>query len=183
VIPEAPLEQGESGRAPAAEGWFVLNARDAPWLMRSDGTASCEFEGVAEFTQVGVFLRVLSPGSPLGLYHWEADQEGFLVLSGEALLIVEGEERPLEQWDFFHCPPETRHIILGAGVAPCVLLAFGARENQGGSGWGAYTVDETAQRHGAGVAEETADAEKAYAGFPKYEWTQYREGWLPGPGV
>jgi hypothetical protein len=31
----------------------------------------------------------------MAMYHWEADQEHFLVLSGDALLIVEGEERPL----------------------------------------------------------------------------------------
>ena len=29
------------------------------------------------------------------MYHWEADQEAFLVLAGEAVLVVEGEERPL----------------------------------------------------------------------------------------
>jgi glyoxylate utilization-related uncharacterized protein len=29
------------------------------------------------------------------------------VLYGEALLLVEGQERPLRQWDFVHCPPET----------------------------------------------------------------------------
>ena len=51
------------------------------------------------------------------------------MLSGEALLIVEGKERPLRQWDFVHCPPETKHIILGAGEGPCVVLAAGAREH------------------------------------------------------
>jgi uncharacterized cupin superfamily protein len=183
VIPEAPLERTEHGLRPAADGWYVLNARDAPWLARPDGTASCETEGDVEFGQVGVFIRVLSPGSPLGLYHWEADQEGFLVLSGEALLIVEGEERPLRQWDFFHCPPGTRHIIVGAGETTCVLLSIGSREHQRGREWGAYTVDEAALRRGAGVAEETADAEQAYAGFPRYSWTPYREGWLPGLGA
>ena len=49
------------------------------------------------------------------MYHWEADQEDFLVARGEALLIVEGEERPLAQWDFVHCPPNTKHNIVGAG--------------------------------------------------------------------
>ena len=111
----------------------------------------CEFEGETEFAQVGIFLRVLEPGASMGMYHWEADQEDFLVLSGEALLIVEGEERPLRQWDFFHCPVGTKHIILGAGDAACVVLAVGAREHQAGAGWGGYTVDETALRHGAGV--------------------------------
>ena len=36
---------------------------------------------------------MLDPGEPMAMYHWETDQEDFLVLSGEPLLIVEGEER------------------------------------------------------------------------------------------
>ncbi len=39
----------------------------------------------------------------MAMYHWEADQENFLVLAGEALLVVEGEECPLRQSDFVHC--------------------------------------------------------------------------------
>jgi uncharacterized cupin superfamily protein len=113
------------------------------------------------------------------MYHWEAGQEDFLVLSGEALLIVEGEERPLRQWDFVHCPPETKHIIVGGGEASCVVLAVGAREHQEGAGWGGYTVDELALGHGAGVEQETTDVGEAYARFAEPESTQYREGWLP----
>jgi uncharacterized cupin superfamily protein len=157
-----------------------LNARDARWFHGEGQGASCEFEGEPEFQQVGVFLRVLGPGEPMGIYHWEADQEGFLVLSGEALLIVEGQERPLRQWDFFHCPPGTKHTIVGVGDAPAVVLAVGAREHQWGGDWGAYTVDEAALRHGAGVEEETTDRAQAYARFAKSEPTRYREGWLPG---
>jgi uncharacterized cupin superfamily protein len=112
------------------------------------------------------------------MYHWEADQEDFLVLSGEALLIVEGHERPLRQWDFVHCPPETRHMIVGAGDGPCTILAVGAREHQTGD-WGAYTVDEVALRHGVGVEEETSDASVAYARFPAPEPARFRDGWLP----
>jgi uncharacterized cupin superfamily protein len=180
VVPKAPLDQTEAGRSPRGEGWFVLNARDAPWFWREDGAASCEFEGDRDFLQVGIFLRVLAPGAPIGMYHWEADQEGFLVLSGEALLIVEDEERPLRQWDFFHCPPGTNHIIVGAGDAPCVVLSVGAREHQGRPGWGAYTVDEAALRHDACVEEETTDPAQAYARSPNWELCPYREGWLPG---
>ena len=98
MVPEAPLVQTEAGLAPAAEGWFILNARDARWFW--DGRSACsEVEGKYEFQQVGIFLRVLVPGVPMGLYHRETDQEAFLVLSGEALLVVEGEERPLRRWD------------------------------------------------------------------------------------
>jgi uncharacterized cupin superfamily protein len=179
VVPEAPLEQTDSGLAPAGDGWFVLNARDACWLQGEGVSASCEFEGKTEFPQVGVFLRVLGPGEPMAMYHWEADQEDFLVLSGEPLLIVEGEERSLRQWDFFHCPAGTKHIIVGAGDAPCAVLAVGAREHQGAAGWVGFPVDEAALRYGASVAEETTDPAQAYARFPKREPGRYREGWLP----
>ncbi len=64
------------------------------------------------------------------------------MLYGEALLIVEGQKRPLRQWDVVHCPPETRHMIVGAGDGPCGILAIGAREHMAGTNWGAYTVDE-----------------------------------------
>jgi uncharacterized cupin superfamily protein len=116
----------------------------------------------------------------MAMYHWEADQEDFLVLAGEALLIVEGEERPLKQWDFVHCPAGTKHVIVGAGDTPCVVLAVGARDRSTGPDWGGYTVDETALRHRAGVKEETNDARQAYAHVPAREATRYREGWLPG---
>jgi hypothetical protein len=54
-----------------------------------------------------------------------------------------------------------------------------SREFQASGPWGAYTVDETALRHGADVEKETQDAEVAYARFPKTEPTRYRDGWLP----
>ncbi|MGH3046027.1 MAG: cupin domain-containing protein [Gaiellaceae bacterium] len=180
MVPEAPLEQTENGLVPAGEGWFVLNAREARWRDRKGRGASLSFEGAMDFPQVGINLFVLAPGEPIGMYHWEADQEDFLVLSGEALLIVEGDERPLRQWDFVHCPAETKHIILGAADAPCAVLAVGAREHQVGADWGGYTVDEAALRHGAGVEQQTTDADEAYARFPDSELARYREGWLPG---
>ncbi|MDQ2911573.1 MAG: cupin domain-containing protein [Actinomycetota bacterium] len=187
MVPEAPLERTEAGLVTAGEGWFVLNAREARWRHR-EGRASLPFTGSTEFEvetyfpQVGVNLFVLAPGEPMAMYHWEADPEGFLVLSGEALLIVEGQERPLRQWDFVHCPAQTRHVIVGAGDGPCTVLAVGAREHLSskvGADWGAYTVDEVALRHGAGVEEETTDSELAYARFPEAEPTLYRDGWLP----
>jgi len=75
--------------------------------------------GDGDFPQVGIGLTVLGPGEPMAMYHWETDQEDFLVLAGEALLIIEGEERPFRQWDFVHCPPKTQHVIVGAGDGPC----------------------------------------------------------------
>jgi len=176
---EARLEDTGDGLAPSGEGWFVLNAREARWQHAEGRGARVGFEGEAEFGQLGVSLYVLAPGEPMGMYHWEADQEDFLVLSGEALLIVEGEERPLRRWDFVHCPAETKHIIVGAGEAPCTVLAVGAREHQGTAEWGGYTVSEAALRHGAGVERETIRAAEAYAEVPDREPTRHREGWLP----
>jgi uncharacterized cupin superfamily protein len=176
---EAPLRETEHGRVPEGEGWFVVNARDARWFERGPRGRLCFFEGDGEleFPQVGINLFVLEPGQPMSMYHWEADQEDFLVLAGEALLIVEGEERPLAQWDFVHTPAGVPHTIVGAGSGRCVVLAIGARIDSTGEGWGGYPVDETASRHGAGVDEETTDQNVAYARFPRREPTQYR-GWL-----
>jgi uncharacterized cupin superfamily protein len=180
TVPEAPLERTEHGLIPGGPGWFVVNAREAQWLAAERRGARLPFEGDgdAEFPQVGISLFSLAPGEPIGMYHWEADQEDFLVLSGEGVLIIEGEERPLRQWDFVHCPPDTKHIIVGAGEHPCVVLAVGAREHQDTPGWGGYTVDEGAARHGAAVEEETTEADAAYAHLPRRKPARYRPGWL-----
>jgi len=184
MIPEAPLEATDAGLVAAGDGWFVLNAHEARWIRR-DGrghnlpfTGWTSFEAETYFPELGVALVVLEPGEPVGIYHWEADQEDFLVLAGEALLLVEGQERQLRPWDFVHCPPRTNHMIVGAGDGPCTILAVGSREHQAGE-WGAYTVDEVALRHGVGVEQETDDATAAYARFAESEPTRYRDGLLP----
>ena len=184
MVPEAELVETGAGLVPDGAGWFVLNARDARWIHREGRGESLPFTGWTEheaetyFPQLGVALVVLGPGEPIGMYHRETDQEDFLVLAGEALLLVEGQERPLRQWDFVHCPPQTEHMIVGAGSGPCTVLAVGAREHQTGD-WGAYTVHEVALRHGAGVDEETTDAGRAYARFPTAKPVRYRDGLLP----
>jgi uncharacterized cupin superfamily protein len=177
VVPEAPLEETDHGRVPAGEGWFVLNARDARWQVNELG-AYCPFEGEPRFPQLGINISVLQPGQPMSMYHWEADQEGFLVVAGEPLLIVEGQERPLRQWDFVHCPPRTNHVIVGAGDGPAIVVAVGARESTGDD-WGGYTVDEDAIRHGAGVETATTKGAEAYARFTKPVPRTYQDGWLP----
>ena len=179
MVPEAELQQTEHGLVPTGDGWFVLNARDSRWYHGESRGAFCDFEGDQDFPQVGVNLQVLMPGQPMAMYHWEVDQEDFLVLSGEALLIVEGEERALRAWDFFHCASLTKHTIVGAGDGPCVVVAIGARANQEGPDWGGYTADETAARHGVGVEEDTNEPEKAYANWIRRQHAGYQEGWLP----
>jgi hypothetical protein len=69
------------------------------------------------------------------------------VLAGEALLLVEGQERRVRQWDFVHCPSETRHAFVGAG--PCVLLCASSRQFQKDGPWSSYCADETAARSSA----------------------------------
>jgi len=182
MIPEASLDATDAGLVASGEGWFVLNARDARWRDRPGRGYSLPFEGAMDFPQLGVTMFVLGPGEPIGMYHWESAQENFLVLAGEALLLIEGEERPLRQWDFVHCPRETKHIILGAGDGPCAVLAVGGRGQHDARGWGGYTRDELALRHGAGVEQETDDAAEAYARFAPAVPTRYRDGWLPGDG-
>lgn len=184
MIPEAQLVSTEHGLVPKGQGWFVLNARETQWWERAGRGVLCEFEGAgfegaADFLQLGINLTVLGPGEPMSMYHRENDQEDFLVLAGEALAVVEGEERPLRRWDLLHCPPGTSHVIVGAGPGPCVVLAVGARDRSLGPDWGAYTVDEAAQRHRAGVERETTDPAEAYARFHRSELTRYRHGWLP----
>lgn len=167
-MPEAQLEDSGSGLAPAGDGWFVVNVRDAEWLTsesdeKRPSGAECAFEGAGtKSRQLGVRLHVLPPGEPNGLYHAESEQEAFLVLSGECTLLVEGEERLLRRWDFFHSPAGTEHIFVGAGDEPCVILMAGARTED----WRVrYVVSELARRYGASTVEETSDPRQAYVGF------------------
>src|SRR5438445_695298 len=89
--------------------WFVVNVRDARWWVHETFGSSCIFEDPenpeAQFSQLGINVRVLQPGQPNCLYHSESLQEDFLVLAGQCLLLVDGEERPLRAWDFVHSPP------------------------------------------------------------------------------
>jgi len=184
VLEESPLRRLDTGLAPAGEGWFVLNARDAPWWRRVGRGWLCEFDDpdgdAADFSQLGINLTVLEPGEPMSMYHWEADQEDFLVVAGEALLVIEGQERPLRTWDLVHCPPGAEHTIVGAGSTRCVIVAVGARDRSTGRDWGGYTVDDAALRHGAGVETATTVADEAYARFGGSSLARYPEGLLPG---
>jgi uncharacterized cupin superfamily protein len=164
VVGEAPLERTEHGLVPTGDGWFVLNARDAPWYESHGLGTFVTFEGEedARFSHLGINVAVLRPGEPNCMYHAEGAQEDFLVLAGECVLIVEGEERALRAWDFVHCPPETEHVFVGAGDGPCLLLAVGAR-TKGRSLL--YPVNEVALKHGAGVEKETSEGAEAYAAY------------------
>jgi uncharacterized cupin superfamily protein len=175
VVPEAPLEPENGGLMPQAEGWFVLNAKDAPWLGGDFGSYT-RFEGKnARFPALGINIGVLAPGQPACMYHREGEQEDFLVLQGECTLLVEGEERALKAWDFVHCPAWTEHVFVGAGDGPCAILAVGTRTGGGVL----YPASELARRHRAGVERQTSSAEEAYAPFAEDTEVPFREGWLP----
>ena len=175
---EAPLVDSEGhGLVPDGDGWFVLNARDTRWLTAELGDY-CNFEAPGvRFPQLGINLNRLEPGQSMTMYHRENEQEDFLVLAGECVLIVEGEERPLRQWDIFHCPAGVAHAIVGAGEGPSLVLAVGSRS--GGESGIVYPADPVAQRHGAAVAVETSEPREAYARF-SFTWRAYEPGWLPG---
>jgi uncharacterized cupin superfamily protein len=159
-VNEASLRETETGLVPEGPGWFVLNLRDASWSTFPGGGTWVDFgaEGVRQ--QIGVGVHVLPPGEAPGRYHAESDQEGFLVLAGECILLVEGEERRLKQWDYFHCPPGTAHITVGAGEEPCAIFMLGARTP---GKLIEYTPDPVAAKHGAAVKEPVSSPRDAYA--------------------
>jgi uncharacterized cupin superfamily protein len=144
--------------------WFVKNVRDARWGTHEKFGSAGSFEPEpGDFEQLGINIRVLEPGQPNCLYHRENMQEDFLVLSGECLLLVDGEERPLKAWDFVHMPPDVDHVFVGAGDGPCTILMVGARSLPDERLF--YPAAEIAQKHGAAAEKDTPSPEEAYAPF------------------
>jgi len=157
---EARLDQGDSGLKPASEGWFVVNVADAAWFVHDAFGSGASFESREfPFGDFGININVLQPGQPLCLYHAEHAQEGFLVLAGECVLLVNEEERPLRAWDFFHCPADVAHVIVGAGDGLSIVLAVGARPEQEHI---EYPRSDLAERHGASAVETTSNPQEAY---------------------
>ena len=192
-VPEAELEDGGSGLAPVGDGWFVVNVADTAWLTSEAFGARAVFEGSGpvfrnrpevdghQFADLGLKVQILQPGQPSGLYHSENGQEDFLVLAGECLLLVDGEERRLRTWDFFHCPPDTEHVFVGAGDGPCVIFMAGRRLDEKAI---SYPESELARRHGAGAETATNSPDEAYSPFPHWQPGRPR-GWddLPWAGA
>jgi uncharacterized cupin superfamily protein len=178
-VNEASSDDTPYGRYVTSDGWFVLNLAEA-LAVRNDekGGAVYPLEArAAPFPHFGVNVRVLRPGEPNCLYHAESGQEGFLVLMGECILVVEEEERTLRQWDYFHCPPETRHVFVGAGDGPSAILMIGLRPEEETLH---YPVSDLAAKYGASVAAETFDPDEAYADWPG-EHKPLRLPWPPEP--
>jgi uncharacterized cupin superfamily protein len=138
-------------------GWFVVNAREARWRGGGERTSICDFEGDTPFPEIGINVTLLEPGKLGALYHSEDVQEDFLVLSGSCLLLIDGEERRLGQWDFVHCPPDVPHALV-ANEEPCLVVQVGARP----ASRILYPESELARRHGAGVEQQTSSIAEAY---------------------
>jgi len=168
-----------NGLVADVDGWFVVNARESRWRDEGPLGVYCTFEGKRRFRQLGFNVSVLEPGQALGMYHREDAQEGFLVIAGECLLVVEGRQRRLKTWDYFHSPPGTEHVIVGSGQSAAVVVAVGTR----GRGGVVYPESKVAARFGASVERETRNPAEAYADvyadLPRSHWVKYREGWLP----
>jgi uncharacterized cupin superfamily protein len=174
-VDEAKIDETPYGRIPAEEGWFVLNLGDA-LAVRNEAKGGAIYPLEPQcggFTDFGVNVHVVWPGEPNCLYHSEGTREAFLVLSGECTLVVEEQERPLRQWDFFHCPAGTRHVFVGAGDGPCAILMIGGRPEAEQLH---YPASEVAAKHSASVAEDTPDPDEAYADWPG-EYAPVRLPW------
>ena len=144
--------------------WFVANVRELRWQENELG-ATCEFDKQRDrFDEFGINLTVLRPGQPMTMYNREGYQEGFLVLRGECLLIVEGSEVQLGEWDYFHCPRDVAHAIVGSGAGLSLVLAVGSRV---GPDTILYPRDAVALTHGAGVEQDTPHPQEAYARFTR----------------
>lgn len=162
MIEKAPMKKTEKGFTPAGDGWFVIHASEAPWFRSSAFGAVCSLQGETQFPQIGVNIRVIDPGQPACLYHREAAQEDFLVLSGECRVLIEEQEVLLKAGHFVHCPAGTNHVFVGAGEGPCAILMIGYRPPKPEL---CYPVSPLAAKYGASVDEETPDPRVAYGKF------------------
>ncbi len=151
------------GVVPADDGWFVVNLADTPAMQHEEFGTGIIFEPQpGHFPHFGINVRWLDPGQPASLYHAESAQEAFIVLLGEATLVVEDEERTVRQWDFVHMPPNVAHAVVGAGERPCAILMVGAR--RGEEHTITFPQSDAAARYGAEAPEGATTREEAYRG-------------------
>jgi uncharacterized cupin superfamily protein len=172
AVPEAGLVERDGGLEPDGDGWFVVNVADTLSFKHPLAGQYIRFENLEKgrFPHYGIGIHVLWPGQPNAMYHAESNQESFMVLEGECLLIVEGEERIMRKWDFFHAAPMTRHITVGAGDGPCAILMVGARLPDEQL---EYPHDPLAAKHKAQAPVPTSD--------PKVAYSELEGEWVPGP--
>src|SRR5690348_6825232 len=158
---EATTTETETGHVVEGGGWFLVNVGNLSWERMPEQGVWCAFEAEdVPNTHFGIGVHVLMPGQANGRYHAESDQEGFLVLAGECIALVEGNERHMRQWDYLHCPPGTNHIMVGAGNGPCAILMTGAR---GEAHTVHYPVSELAAKYDASTKVDTDSPREAYS--------------------
>ena len=177
TVEETPPMQMAEGLAAQPGGWYVVNAREVRWVGQQGMWRGAWLEPETEpWSTLGFTVTVLDPGNPGGRYHAETNHEVFLVLDGEVMLLVEGEKRRLRQWDFFHCPPGTEHVLIGAGNRPAVIVAASTRAPDASV---RYLARDVARRHGAAPAFDTGRPDEAFDGIPPPDAFPYRDGDLP----
>jgi len=139
---------------------FVRNIADA--VAREHPVAGVRIDVDPDwvFPDTGINIHVLRPGQPSCKYHSESVQEDFLVLGGECLLLLDGEERTLGRWDFVHCAAGAAHVFVGAGDGPCWILQIGARRDDATLD---FPADAHAARYGASAPVSTTDGGEAYS--------------------
>jgi len=156
---------------------LIVNLSDAPARRHPRRAAIIELEGErALWPDTGVNVQIMQPGQPNCRYHSEPVQEDFLVLYGECIVILAGEERRLTQWDFVHCPAGTEHVFVGAGDSPSAVLMIGSRRLDRAH----YPVNETAARYDASVTEATDQPAEAYADWSQEPWEAMENPWPVG---
>lgn len=139
---------------------FIVPVGAARALSHSRRATMIDFEpDDAPWPDLGVNIQVMQPGQPNCRYHSEPVQEDFLVLHGECIVILDGEERSLQRWDFLHCPAGTEHVFVGAGDGPCAVLMIGSRRLDEAH----YPVNAVAAKYDASVDTATDDPAEAYA--------------------
>jgi uncharacterized cupin superfamily protein len=163
AVPEANLTTTDGGLVPEGDGWFIVNFAEARGTRSERFGASVLFEGDEQFRDLAFNVRVLQPGQPNCLYHRESQTEAFLVLDGECIAIVEGQERQMRKGDFLYAPPGTEHVFVGAGDGPCAIVMVSTRIMPEEV---FYPVSDIAARYGGSAAKETDSPEQAYAPRP-----------------
>lgn len=100
--------------------------------------------GVSTF---GLNLIVLRPGQRGRIHRHTRQEEVFLVLDGRLTLVIDGEERDLDQWEIVRVAPDVRRQLVNRGPADVAVLAMGsANEHHGRDGEAFASWDDTEPR-------------------------------------